>query len=289
MRDLGGRVAVVTGGGSGIGRGICLAAAEQGMHVVVTDIEGDAAEETAALVRDHGVQSLGVAADVSNPASVEALADAAYGEFGAVDVLFNNAGVLVFGPTAEMPASDLDWMLAVNLYGVLNGIQVFVPRMREQEPDEDGTRAQIVNTSSMSGLVAGRGGGNLGGYVASKFAVVGMTESLRLELAPEGIDVTLFCPGATHTRIGEAQRNRQEAYGPAREIPEPIIAQRAAPRDPSRSPDARRDPLVVGRAVLEGVRERRAYILTHTETRPVVARRFEHIAEGYDQAERSAG
>ena len=200
-------------------------------------------------------------------------------------MLFNNAGVLVFGPTAEMPASDLDWMLAVNLYGVLHGIQVFVPRMREQAPDEDGTRAQIINTSSMSGLVAGRGGGNLGGYVASKFAVVGLTESLRRALAPEGIDGALLCPGATHTRIGEAQRNRHEAYGPAREIPEPIAAQRAAPRDPSRSPDTRRDPLDVGRAVLAGVGERRAYILTHTETRRVVARRFEHIDEGYDQAE----
>lgn len=289
MRDLEGRVAVVTGGGSGIGRGICLAAAEQGMHVVVADIETAAVEETAALVREIGVRSLGAAADVSNRASVEALAGAAYDEFGAVDVLFNNAGVLAFGATVEMPASDLDWMLAVNLYGVLNGVQVFAPRMREQEPDADGVRAQIINTSSMSGLVAGRGGGNLGGYVATKFAVAGLTESLRIELAPEGIDVTLFCPGATETRIGDAQRNRQEAFGPAREIPEPILAQRAAPRDPSRSPDARRDPREVGRAVIEGVRERRAYILTHTETRPVVARRFAGLDEGYDQAERSAG
>ncbi len=285
MRDLGGRVAVVTGGGSGIGRGICLAAAEQGMHVVAVDIERDAAEETAALVREHGVRSLAARADVSDRASVDELADAAYAEFGAVDVLLNNAGVLVFGPTGEMPASDLDWMLAVNLYGVLNGVQAFLPRMRAQEPDEDGVRAQIVNTSSMSGLVAGRGGGNLGGYVASKFAVVGLTESLRIELAPEGIDVTLFCPGATDTRIGEAQRNRQETFGPARDIPGPIIAQRAAPRDPSRSPDARREPLVVGRGVIAGVRERRAYILTHTETRRVVARRFADIDEGYDQAE----
>ncbi len=285
MRDLGGRVAVVTGGGSGIGRGICLAAAEQGMHVVAVDIERDAAEETAELARQHGVRSLAATADVSDRASVDELVDAAYAEFGAVDVLLNNAGVLVFGPTGEMPASDLDWMLAVNLYGVLNGVQAFLPRMRAQEPDEDGVRAQIVNTSSMSGLVAGRGGGNLGGYVASKFAVVGLTESLRIELAPEGIDVTLFCPGATETRIGEAQRNRQETFGPARDIPETIITQRAAPRDPSRSPDARREPLIVGRAVIEGVRERRAYILTHTETRRVVARRFADIDEGYDQAE----
>ena len=231
------------------------------------------------------MRSLAAAADVSDRASVDGLVDAAYAEFGTVDVLLNNAGVLVFGPTGEMPASDLDWMLAVNLYGVLNGVQAFLPRMRAQEPDEDGVRAQIVNTSSMSGLVAGRGGGNLGGYVASKFAVVGLTESLRIELAPEGIDVTLFCPGATDTRIGEAQRNRQETFGPARDIPAPIIAQRAAPRDPSRSPDARREPLIVGRGVIEGVRERRAYILTHTETRRVVARRFADIDEGYDQAE----
>ena len=160
----------MTGGGSGIGRGICLAAAEHGMRVVVADVEGDAAEETAALAKEQGAQSLAVPTDVTDRASVDALAEATYREFGAAHLLCNNAGVLVSGPIEQMTAQDLDWMLAVNLHGVLNGVQAFLPRMREQADEK-----QIVNTASMSGLVAGRGGGFLGGYVASKFAVVGMT------------------------------------------------------------------------------------------------------------------
>ena len=172
-----------------------------------------AAEETAALAKERGANSLAVATDVTDPASVEALAEATYREFGAAHLLCNNAAVIVLGPIEQMTAQDLDWMLAVNLHGVVNGVQAFVPRMREQ-----GGEKQIVNTASMSGLVAGRGGGALGGYVASKFAVVGLTESLQIELAPEGIAVALFCPGVTETRIRDAQRNRQQAFGPAREV-----------------------------------------------------------------------
>ena len=274
---LRGQVAVVTGGGGGIGRGICLAAAEAGMRVVAADVERDAAEETAALARERGAPSLAAAADVTDRASVDALADAAYREFGAVHLLCNNAGVLVFGAIGETTAQDLEWMLAVNLFGALHGVQAFLPRMRAQ----DGPK-RIVNTASMSGLVAGRGGGGLGGYVASKFAVVGLTESLRIELAPEGVEVALFCPGATRTRIAEAQRNRPAAFGPAREAP----PRPAAPPDPARSPDTRRDPLEVGRLVIEGVREGRAYIITHPETRPVVEARTAALLEGYDQAAR---
>ncbi len=280
MRELRDRVAVVTGGGSGIGRGICLAAAEEGMHVVVADVEADAAEETAALVKEQGARALAVPTDVTDRASVDALAEAAYREFGAAHLLCNNAGVLVVSPIEEMMAQDLEWMLRVNLYGVLNGVQAFLPRMRAQEGEK-----HIVNTASMSGLVAGRGGGLLGGYVASKFAVVGLTESLRLELVPEGIEVSLFCPGATETRIREAQRNRPEAFGPARERPETPTA----PRDPSRSPDTRRQPLEVGRLVLAGVRENRPYIITHPETRPLIEERTRGILAGYDAAEAGVG
>ena len=280
MDELEGKVAVVTGGGSGIGRGICLAAAEQGMHVVVADVEGDAAEETAALAKERGAKSLAVPTDVTDPAAVDALAQATYHEFGAAHLLCNNAGVLIAGAIEQMTAQDLDWMLAVNLHGVVNGVQAFVPRMREQEGEK-----QIVNTASMSGLVAGRGGGALGGYVASKFAVVGLTESLQIELAPEGIAVALFCPGATETRIGEAQRNRQQAFGPAREV----SRRSAAPPDPSRSPDTRRDPLAVGRLVIEGVRDGRAYIITHPETRALIEGRTAGILAGYDAARPGRG
>ena len=282
MQDLEGRVAVITGGGSGIGEGIAIAAAEQSMHVVVADIEVEQAERVAEAVRAQGVRALAVRADVSDRDSVEALADAAYGEFGEVNLLCNNAGVLVMTPFAEMSAQDLRWMLDVNLFGVLHGIQAFLPRMQEQAGE-----AHIVNTASMSGLVTGRAAG-LSGYAATKFGVVGLTEALQLELAPTGVTLSLFCPGSTATQISSAQRNRQEAYGAAKDRP---------PADrppPGRRTDVRADvqqqPIDVGRAVIEGVREGRPYILTHPDPRPLVEQRMQALLSAFDAiGERSTG
>ncbi len=202
MEQLAGRVAVVTGGGSGIGREIALELARAGMHVVLADIELDAAERVADEVRALGPRALAVHTDVADLASVEAMADAAYGAFGAVDVLCNNAGVLIFGSAQDLKVDDWRWVLDVNVFGVLHGVYTFLPRMLER-----GEPAHIVNTASIASL-AGRGV-----YGVSKAAILNITETLHADLAGTNVGVTALMPGMLNTRIVAAQRNRPAAYG----------------------------------------------------------------------------
>ncbi|MCZ6785120.1 MAG: SDR family NAD(P)-dependent oxidoreductase, partial [Proteobacteria bacterium] len=178
MEKLTGKVAVVTGGGSGIGEALARAFAGEGMHVVVADIEGEAAERVAREVRGTGARALAVRTDVADAESVRALADAVYAEFGAAHVLCNNAGVLLMGSAVGASVGDWQWVLSVNLMGVVHGVDAFLPRMRAQQGE-----AHIVNTSSVAAL----GGG--GPYGASKAAVLAFSEALHRELADEGIGV----------------------------------------------------------------------------------------------------
>jgi NAD(P)-dependent dehydrogenase (short-subunit alcohol dehydrogenase family) len=198
VKNLAGGVAVVTGGGSGIGRGLVRAFADAGMRVVVADIEGDAAQLVA-----KEVDGLPVEVDVSSLESVRNLADDVYRALGRVDVLCNNAGVGVRGPLSSMTAEDWRWTFGVNVDGVSNGLISFLPRMREQK-----SPAHIVNTGSVAGLVPVPG---VGIYSASKAAVVAISEVLRIELKDVRIGVTVICPGAVRTRIREADRNRPAA------------------------------------------------------------------------------
>jgi len=188
-------VAVVTGAGGGIGAGMAEAFAAEGMHVVVADIEEASAQATAERVRAAGVRSVAVHTDVADPASVAALADRAFAEFGEVHLLCNNAGVLLFRPLAEMSLQDWQWLLSVNLFGVIHGIHSFLPRMLAQGGD-----GHIVNTASIAGLAVGRVR-NVGAYHASKYAVVGLSEALRTELEPVGIGVSMICPGGVNTPL----------------------------------------------------------------------------------------
>ncbi len=232
MTDIEGSVAVITGGASGVGRAIALECARQGARgVVVADIEAAPAEEAAAEIRAAGGTAIAVQAEVAERASVEALAQRAYGEYGEVNLLFNNAGVSKRTPLAEAPVEDWDWLLAVDLWGPLHGIYAFVPRMREQ----DGP-AHIVNTASVSGLVA-RPNRN-GIYTSVKHALVGLTNVLRDELEPEGIVVSCWCPGGMLTNMYDSGRTRQERFGgsyaprprPVDREPNPLTPEQAAPR-----------------------------------------------------------
>ena len=150
MKDFKGKTAVVTGAASGIGRAVCLALADRGANLVLADIEADALEASRAAVEVRGTEAIGVVTDVTAKASVEALADAAWDRFGAVHLVHNNAGVLIRAPMLDADEKDWAWILAVNLWGVIHGVQAFVPRMLE-----DGAEGHIVNTASEAGHFAG--------------------------------------------------------------------------------------------------------------------------------------
>jgi NAD(P)-dependent dehydrogenase (short-subunit alcohol dehydrogenase family) len=190
---------VVTGGGAGIGRSLCLAFAAEGMNVVVADREADRAQAVADEVAVTGARALAQTCDVTDAAAVDRLRDAALDSFGAVNILCNNAGVVQSGPLAEASLEDWDWVFKVNLFGVINGIRSFVPQMKRQGG------GHIVNSASLAGMFVLPG---FGIYSASKFAVVAISETLRIELASDGIGVSVLCPGPVRSRIDETTRTR---------------------------------------------------------------------------------
>jgi NAD(P)-dependent dehydrogenase (short-subunit alcohol dehydrogenase family) len=201
--DMTGRTAVVTGGASGIGRAIVLELAKARMNVVIADIEAVPARAVGAEAEAEGVHALVVPTDVADFASVTALADAAYDEFGAVHVLCNNAGVLVFGKVQDLKIEDWEWLFGVNVFGVLHGIYAFLPRMLA-----GGEPGHIVNTASIAAL------SGHGIYGVSKSAILHITETLRDDLEGTPIGVTALCPGMLNTKIVAAQRNRPASMGP---------------------------------------------------------------------------
>lgn len=216
MKDFRGKCAVITGAGSGIGAALARRAAAEGMHVVLADIAVDDAQSVADSISD--AQTLVMRCDVSDEASVQALADAAWERFGSVDLLCNNAGIVPGGRHRmvwEYTPSDWQWSLGVNLYGVIHGIRAFVPRMIAANRP-----AHIMNTASVAGFVSGSGSSC---YGAAKHAVVRATEALYAGLKEVGapIGVTMLCPGLVATRIYDAERSRPaeltDANGPPAE------------------------------------------------------------------------
>ena len=265
MRELAGRVAVVTGAASGIGRGIVLALARAGMHTVVTDVDESGAQtvcEEAAMI---GPSSLAMATDVSDSSSLEALAEKTWAEFGACHVLCNNAGVAVARSIAETTEEDWRWTLRVNLWGVVNGVNAFLPRLKLQ-----GDPAHIVNTASMSGHLPTP---LLGAYTASKYAVVGFSECLRIELADYPIGVSVLCPGAVNTRISDAGRNRPQGLGPDVPIPDGIREALARGMDAERA----------GEIVRQAIEEDEFWIFSHPEIKPILDHRQEDIAAAFER------
>ena len=274
MRELDGKVAVVTGGGSGIGAALARAFAAQGMDVVVADIEAGAAEKVAAELRLSGRRALAVQTDVSVPESVAALAERTYAELGACHVLCNNAGVLLMGALETRTAADWEWVLGVNLWGVIHGVLAFVPRMLAQPGEK-----QIVNTGSLAGLLAAPG---VGVYGTAKFGVVGLSEHLRLDLARHGIGVSVVCPGGVQTKILHSERNRPSALGRSkisREDIELVLGTAAV------HPDEMQPPEAIAAAVLEGIRANDAFIVTHAHYRGAVEARHAELMRAFDKAD----
>jgi len=274
VRDLAGGVAVVTGGGSGIGAALAVACAGAGMKTVVADLDGGAAEAVARRVRDAGGAALAVETDVSDRASVEALAERTYAELGACHLLCNNAGVLVIGPAVERSEDEWRRVLDVNVLGVVHGVAAFVPRMRAQPRDRG--PAHILNTASVSGLVPVPG---MGAYVTSKFAVVGLSESLRADLEAEGIGVTLLCPAGVKTPLIGAALRRAGGSEAAREGIAHLEKVAATTREGAEDLAA---PEAVAEAALEGVRRGARYVVTGPMYRTLVEQRMGHVLAAFD-------
>jgi NAD(P)-dependent dehydrogenase (short-subunit alcohol dehydrogenase family) len=233
--------------------------AREGARIVVADVDEAAATEAADAVRKRGGAAVAVRADVSDLAQVQALADRAFSEMGAVDVLCNNAGVALWGSLEEATHHDWQWVLGVNLWGVIHGVEAFVPRMIAS-----GRRGHIVNTASMAGLLATRG---LGVYNTSKYAVVGLSETLVKDLAPHGIGVSVLCPLGVATRIRNSERTRPAALR--------NDGTRAAP--PVALDGTTLAPDVVAEMVLSAILENRLYVITHPESLEPIRRRFQRI------------
>ena len=262
-----GRVAVVTGAGSGIGRALAEALAAAGSAVVVADIDRDAGEAVAAGIRSGGGRADAVVVDVADAGSVEGLADAAVAGHGRVDVLCNNAGVSTFNLIADQTLEDWRWVLSVNLWGVIHGVHAFLPVFRRQ-----GTPAHIVNTASIAGLLSGVA--FIGPYSATKVAVVSISETLVKEfaIAQLPIGVSVLCPSSVDTRVMESERSRPPALGVEHRT-ELAEAVRLGIRDSFTGPTGL-TPAHVAQRVMDAIREDRFWIVTHPGERPQVEERF---------------
>ena len=259
MVSLRDRVAVVTGGGSGIGRALVDVFAREGARVVVADVDEASALAAAQAVEARGGTALALRTDVTDLAQVHALADRAFSELGSVDVLCNNAGVAIWGALDQATHRDWQWVLGVNLWGVIHGLEAFLPRMIASKRG-----GHVVNTASMAGLVATRG---LGIYNTSKYTVVGLSETLAKDLAPHGIGVSVLCPMGVATRIRASDRNRpahlrNEAADEA--APVTLDGETLAPES-------------VAEMVLSAILENRLYVITHHEALEPIRRRFQRI------------
>ena len=267
LPDLNGKVAIVTGGASGIGKGIASQLAAEGARVVIADIQRDAMEATAEELGASAIKT-----DVSDPASVEALASETLAQFGAIHVVCNNAGIGPLAPVADLTLDDWHWMLGVNLWGVIHGIHTFLPILKQNR--EGG---HIVNTASMAGLVAGP---RLGAYAAAKYGVVGLTEVLAAELAADNsrVGVSVLCPGTVHTNIGHSSRNRP-ADLPDAGFKDIDIELEDNPRHRWIW------PVDAGAVVVRAIKRGDLYALTHPDWYPMVATRHAAIAEAFREQE----
>ena len=278
------KTAVISGGGEGIGFHIAQALGQQGMNIVLGDIDQEQVQRAEALLQEEGINALGVPMDVTDPAQWQNLADQAIERFGKIHMLVNNAGVgASMGPIETTDLKGWRWVLDVNLMGVVMGAQVIVPLIKQHQ--EGGW---IINVASMAGLNPMPYGGP---YTATKYAVVGLSRNWQQEFEPDNIHVSVLCPAFVKTRIHLAERNRP---GDAFDDPS------AASKEPSAHKESGTDngvgsaveqgipPEIVGKRVVEALEEGEFYILTHPEYADTIEESAKELREAYARAAQSA-
>lgn len=252
---------MVTGGASGIGRALAEGLAREGVRVVVADLDEPGLAATVQAIRAAGGEALAVRTDVTQPGEVQSLAERAVGAFRRVHILCNNAGVALWGGLENATMRDWQWVLGVNLWGVIHGLQAFVPRMIAQQ--EGG---HILNTASMAGLIASQG---LGIYNTSKYAVVGLSETLAKDLRPYGIGVSVLCPMGVATQIRASERARPTHLrneAPSQPEPVELIGRTLSPE-------------AVAAMAIAAIRQNQLYVVTHEEGLEPLRRRFQRLEQ----------
>ncbi|MEO5694783.1 MAG: SDR family NAD(P)-dependent oxidoreductase [Usitatibacter sp.] len=263
--NIKGKVAVITGGGSGIGRELAVACSREGASIVLADIDERGMAQTAALL---STPSISQRCDVSKPEALEALAQATYAKFGATHLLFNNAGVAVAGPMWTATLDDWKWVLDINMMGVVHGIRSFVPRMLAQ-----GGEGHIVNTASMAGLISVPGSAV---YCVSKHAVVTMSECLHhdLKMAKSKIGVSVLCPAFVPTGIAESARNRPAELGQTNPLAAPYedFVRQAVARGKLSAAD-------IANITLDAIKANRFYVLPHQKAKAAIESRMRDVLD----------
>jgi NAD(P)-dependent dehydrogenase (short-subunit alcohol dehydrogenase family) len=280
MNEFAGKTAVISGGAEGIGFGIARALGQQGMNIVLGDIDAEQLQQAEQILVAEGVDVLAVTMDVTDIGQWQSLAEQALQRFEKIHMLVNNAGVS--GTPGEVDVTDAkgwQWVLDVNLMGVVYGTQTLVPLMKQH-----GEGGWLVNVASMAGM----GGIPSGGpYTATKMAVVGMSESWQAELQPHNIQVSVLCPGFVKTRIHLSHRNKHAEYKNEETSGQPSEGTAAIADHMQGVIDAGLDPLLVGNRVVEALMAQELYIFTHPGYRSWVQKRFADIDAAFERAESS--
>ena len=264
MQKVKGKVAFITGGGSGVGLGQAKVFAKAGCRVVIADIRQDHLDEAMDHFASTEAQVHPICLDITDREAYAAAADEAERVFGVVQLLFNTAGVSIFGPLEKSTYSDYDWQMGVNFGGVVNGVQTFVPRMIEY-----GKGGHIVNTASLGAFIAA---GPAGIYSASKFAVRGLSEALRSELEKYAIGVTVLCPANVNTNIAESVMTRPDEFSDSGYVFDDEVLDSLR-----RIYSAGKDPVELGEEVFKAVQANRLYCIPYPEARQTLERHFAEV------------
>ncbi len=273
MQDLQGKTAFVTGGANGIGFALARAFISEGMRVVIADVDQDALAAAEQALAGANTEVMAIQLDVTDRNQFAAVADAVEARFGKVHVVCNNAGVYRGGTLDQVTYADWDWIMGVNVGGVVNGVQTFVSRIQAH-----GEGGHIVNTASMAGMITSPG---LGVYNASKFAVVGLSEALRTDLASSNIGVSVLCPGMVKTRILESERTRPKELEPDEKNAETAAKAHSAMMHMAMQTGI--EPEVVAQKVVDAIKANQLYVFPHAEFRDAAAARFTSIVESFGE------